>query len=235
MHRLSILLLVAIGVPFAACNGQGPTALATSSNLAGSRAPTSSGPSAAPSSAPSAPTFSAINLSGKGDKIPKFTIPEDAPAIAAITAKGAGNFSVESLAADGSQNDLLVNTIGAYAGTVLFDIGAGEHSVAFKVKATGLWTISIKPITSARAWDTSAKLTGKGDDVVLLSPPAAGLTSISVVASGKGNFVVQTYGLDGTSTLLVNQIGAYSGQVQLPDQSAVLEVNADGSWSIDEQ
>jgi len=228
--------VVAVSLLLAACNGEGPGGGAGNSNYAGSQAPTSSvAPSAGPSAGPSAPTFAPISLSGKGDKVPKFTIPADAPAIALISSKGAGNFSIESLAANGSQNELLVNTIGAYSGTVLFDIGAGEHSVAFKVGATGIWSITIKPITSGRAWDTTTKLTGKGDDVVLLSPPAAGLTAISVVGSGKDNFIIQSYGLDGTSTILVNEIGSYSGVVQLPDQSELLQVNADGAWSVDEQ
>lgn len=224
--------IVAASLLLAACSGAGPD----TSTLHGSQAPASSeAPSLGPSAAPSAPTFAAIRLSGTGDKVAKFEIPADAPAIAVITSKGAGNFSVESLAADGSQNELLVNTTGAYSGTVLFDLGTGEHSVAFKVGAKGAWTIEVKPIITARVWDTSTKLTGKGDDVALVSPPAAGLTSISVTGAGKGNFVVQTYSLDGTSTLLVNEIGVYSGQVQLPDQSALVQVNSDGAWSIDEQ
>ena len=235
VHRSITVLLAAFCLILAACNGEGPAGLPTLGPPGSSGPTVSSGPSAGPSVAPSAPTFAPITLAGKGDKVPKFTIPEDAPAIATITSKGSGNFSVESLATDGSQNELLVNTIGAYAGTVLFDIGSGEHSVAFKIGASGAWAIVIKPITSARIWNTANKLTGKGDDVALVSPPAAGLTSISVVGSGKGNFVVQTYALDGTSTILVNEIGPYSGQVQLPDHSALLQVNADGAWSIDEQ
>ena len=231
--------IVAVSLLLGACNGEGPGGQVGNSNFASdgsSQGPaTSSAPSGGPSAGPTAPTFRPISLSGKGDKVPRFTIPDDAPAIAVVTSKGAGNFSVESLAADGSQNELLVNTIGAYSGTVLFDIGSGEHSVAFKVGATGIWSIVVKPITSARAWDTTTKLTGKGDDVVLLNPPAEGLTSISVIGSGKGNFIVQTYSLDGTSTILVNEIGPYSGQVELPDQSELLQVNADGGWSVDEQ
>jgi hypothetical protein len=233
------LAIVVVSLLLAACNGEGPGGQVGNSNFAGSGASqgptTSSAPSDGPSAGPTAPTFAPINLAGTGDKVPKFTIPADAPAIALISAKGVGNFSVESLAADGSQNELLVNTIGAYSGTVLFDIGTGEHSVAFKVGATGIWSIVVKPITSARTWDTSTKLTGKGDDVVLLSPPAEGLTSISVTGSGKDNLIIQTYGLDGMSTILVNEIGPYSGVVQLPDQAELLEVNADGAWSVDEQ
>jgi hypothetical protein len=139
---------------------------------------------------------------------------------------------VESLAANGTQNELLVNAFGAYSGTVLFDINIGEHSVAFKIEATASWTIIINPVGAARAWDTTKTLTGTDDDVVRLSPPAAGLTPITVIGSGTGNFIVQTYGLDRANTIFLDVAAPYSGEVPLPDLAALLVVNADASWSI---
>ncbi|MDP9271333.1 MAG: hypothetical protein M3P14_10255 [Chloroflexota bacterium] len=93
------------------------------------------------------------------------------PAIATITERGTSNFVVTSLAADGSQNELLVNVIGSYSGTRLFDADAGQHSVAFKVESTGSWTIVIKPVALASAWNPAKALSGRGDNVVRLLPP----------------------------------------------------------------
>ena len=69
------------------------------------------------SSAPPSPAFAEIELEGKGDKIAKFTIPEDTAAIAEFTHKGDANFAVATIDASGEQLDLLVNTIGDYNGT----------------------------------------------------------------------------------------------------------------------
>ena len=160
--------------------------------------------------------------------MPTFTIPEDTAAIAVISHNGASNFAVFSVAADGSENDLLVNAIGGYSGTVLFDENTGVHSVAFEVTADGAWTITVKPVTSARAWDGSSPLNGSGDEVVQISPFISGLTTVTVQHTGSSNFAVFAYSSSGTD-LLVNEIGAYLGEVLLGDGTFLLKVTADGS------
>ncbi len=221
-----LLTVVVAGCAGGTVNGPTPPAGAATATPGSVAATDTPGPTV---------TFKAIALSGKGSKVPKFTIPDGAAAIAVVSYKGSGNFAIESLAADGSDNDLLVNTIGGYTGTVLFDAQAGQHSVAFKVTATGSWTATIKPVTSARTWSGSGKLTGTGDDVVQIVPAASGLVTLAVSGTGTGNFAVVSFGLDGGENLLVNEIGHYSGEVQLPDQAALLQVTADGPWSVAEQ
>jgi hypothetical protein len=162
---------------------------------------------------------------------PDFKIPEDTPAIAKVTYGGSSNFAIAALAADGSTNDLLVNEIGKYTGTVLFDEDVGVHSVAFEITASGKWTIRILPVTSSRPWNTTEKLTGKGDDVVLAVPPTGAFTTATIKHSGESNFAVIAYGAEG-SDLVVNEIGNYSGQVVLPDGTLLLEVTADGAWTV---
>jgi hypothetical protein len=226
MKRLTMILAA---LALAACSG---TNVAAPTGTPGSDATSTPGgavPTDTP--APTAVSFKAITLTGKGDKVVKFTIPTDSAALATATYKGGANFAIETLAADGSQNGLLVNTIGAYSGTTLFDANAGEHSVAFKVTASAAWTIVVKPITAARVWTTRAKLTGKGDDVVQVSPPPSGLATIDVAGTGSENFVVQSYGPNGQD-LLVNEIGKYSGSVQLPDGAFLLTVESNGAWTI---
>ena len=95
--------------------------------------------------------FDAITLTGSGADVVEFAIPETAAAIAAIRHTGSRNFIVESIADDGSTNELLVNEIGDYVGTVLFD--DTDHSVAFAVDADGSWEIIVRPVTEARSWD----------------------------------------------------------------------------------
>ncbi len=74
-----------------------------------------------PTEPPLAEAFKPFTLKGRGNKVAKFRIPEDAAAIATITNKGTSNFVVWTVAADGSTNDLLVNEIGSYKGTHLVD------------------------------------------------------------------------------------------------------------------
>jgi hypothetical protein len=191
-------------------------------------APTEAAAGGAALDGPAAADFAQIDLNGTGAKVAKFTIPETAAGIATITHRGSSNFAVTALASDGSHNALLVNVIGSYSGTVLFD--ETGHSVAFEVDADGPWTISIKPITSARTWNPAAALTGRGDDVVRLSPASDGLVTLSLTHDGESNFAVTSYGADDRS-LLVNEIGPFAGEVALPGGTLLLQVEADGSWS----
>jgi hypothetical protein len=177
------------------------------------------------------PAFSEIVLSGNGDSVPTFTIPSDRAAIARISYSGGSNFAVWSVASDGSYNDLLVNEIGGYTGTVLFDELDGVHSVAFEVTASGPWTIRIQPVTSARSWNGVSPLTGSGDDVALVSPPFSGFTTVTLQHTGSSNFAIWAYSPSDTD-LLVNEIGPYLGDVLVAGGTFLLEVTADGAWTV---
>ena len=114
---------------------------------------------------------------------------------------------------------------------MLFDISSDEHSVALKIEADGAWTANVKPVSSARKWTASGKLSGKGDDVVRVDPPASGLTAATIKHQGKSNFAVTSYSPEG-GDLLVNEIGAFSGEELLPNGTFLLQIEADGAWTV---
>lgn len=179
---------------------------------------------------PAPVTFETITIKGKGNKVAKFKIPEEAVGIATITHSGSRNFIVSTVDASGDETDLLVNEIGKYKGTVLFDESAGAHSVAFKIEASGSWTVVIKPLLSATNWDGVDTLKGSGDAVRELVPPSDGFVTLAMTYKGDGNFIVSAYSPDGIE-LLVNEIDSFKGEVLLPDGTFLLEVSADGPWS----
>ena len=173
------------------------------------------------------PAPSILKMTGRGDKIVKLPA-QDAPTFARITGKGSGNFAVISYIGS-DYDDLLVNEIGSYAGSVYINAGVNR----LKVTATGSWTIEVRPITSSRPWDGVSALTGKGDSVVILTGGASGITTIRNVS--RSNFAVIAYSPEGEYLdLLVNEIGAYSGEVLLPDvDPIVLAISAvGGTWSL---
>jgi hypothetical protein len=236
--RTKVILGVVGGIVVLAAIGSAmgsPTASPGATQPPGATSPVAVATPSAPASsvaATEAPAaFATIKLSGRGDKVAKFTIPAAVAAIASFTNSGSSNFTVESLSADGSTNDLLVNVIGSYRGTVLFDATAGQRTVAFKIGSNGAWTATIRPTSAARAWDGASKASGKGDDVLLVNPPVSGLATATVTHSGSANFVVESYTAD-VSDLLVNEIGKYTGEVQLPDGTMLIAISADGAWRI---
>lgn len=187
----------------------------------------SSEASAEPAVAPTPQPKPIINTAGRGDKVVRFTA-QDAPTVVRITGKGAGNFAVVSYAG-ATYGDLLVNEIGSYAGWVY--VAAGINRL--KISSSGSWTVEMRPITSARSWSGAGPIAGKGDTVVLLSGGASGATTIK--SKGRSNFAVTAYSPEGDYLdLLVNEIGAYNGEVLLPEADPiVLVIHAvGGTWSM---
>ncbi len=123
---------------------------------------------------------------------------------------------------DLNQIDLLVNEIGSYSGTVLIPDGAAS----LEIGADGAWRAEVKPIIAAEQWDGT--FTRQGDDVVFYTGDS-GVADIT--HAGESNFAIFSYPLDGGRELLVNEIGAYTGSVRFPGP-ALLQVSADGEWSI---
>jgi hypothetical protein len=230
-RSIALLLTMALATSIGACSGGSPSS--TTAPGGGGPAAQTDRPVETPGSTePAVVDFKDVVLKGKGKKVAKFKIPEDAVAIAVISHKGRSNFIVHSLDASGELVDGLVNEIGNYTGTVLFDSDAGEHSVAFEIDADGPWTITIKPVGRAPAWDPSKVLKGRGDAVYRLSRPSSGLVTLDLVFKGDGNFIVHGYGSDGFEGL-ANEIDNFSGQVLLPDGTFLMEVIANGgTWTM---
>lgn len=232
--RRTILAVAILALALGGCAGTSasatpaPTAAVSATPLA-TPAPTPSQDTAV--APPNGPDFSPISFKGKGKRVVKFKIPLDSAALAEATHAGSGTFSITSVGADGAHNDVLVNTIGKYTGTVLFDDGIDQHSVAFQVQASGSWTIVIKPIANARKWNGSGTLKGTGDDVVQISPASSGPATLGLTFKGKDDFAITSYSPDG-GELLANETGNFTGKVVLPDGSFLLSVSANGeTWS----
>lgn len=174
------------------------------------------------------PAFADIELSGRGSRVVRFEIPAFEDAIAEVSYAGQRNFIIWSIDEDGDKSDLLVNTIDNYSGTVL--LTGSDHPVGFEITATGNWTITIKPTSSARTWDGTGPIEGRGDDVIRVIPPADDLFTITLTHRGQSNFIIWAY--DGSfPDLVVNEIGRFEGQVLMPD-GELWAITAGGNWSI---
>ena len=173
-----------------------------------------------PTSAPPAPPL--VKTAGKGDKVVKFDA-HDTPSVATFTHKGEANFAVLSYVGT-ERDDLLVNAIGGYAGTVYVNAGVDT----FEITADGNWTVDAKPVTEAKLWHGLARYKGRGDQVLILRNAAN--KSMQIDATGESNFAIVAYDINGERLdLLVNEIGAYSGEVLLPDADRlVLQITGDG-------
>ncbi|MFZ4893610.1 TM2 domain-containing protein [Plantibacter sp. Mn2098] len=170
--------------------------------------------------------FEPIVQTGTGDNL--VTLPAGVKAgIVTASHDGERNFAISVLdASNESTGELLVNTIGAYAGSNVYGFNSFSEGTTLQVTADGNWSITIAPISSA----PSLAEAGAGDAVFLYAGPASKLTATH---DGSRNFFVSeetskafSYGL------LVNEIGAYSGTVPLSAGPSVVSIGADGNWTL---
>jgi hypothetical protein len=131
--------------------------------------------------------------------------------------------------------DLLVNAIEPYEGIRLIDywhLGDEELTTRLEVKATGSWSIEIRPLSSARTLPTPGQIQGTGDEVLVVTgnPDTAHI----VGNAGARYFgVTAYYGPTAMYDLLVNAVAPYEGPVMFSAPNAqLIEVRATGPWSI---
>jgi hypothetical protein len=152
----------------------------------------------------------------------------DEPYIATITHSGEGNFSVWAIDEDGNRLELLVNTIGNYKGVRPLNLTADP--AVLEIDADGDWQVRVQMLDQAPVWN--GKAAGTGPAVLLVDQSGvSGLTTVRITHSGESNFVVWAYG--DTSDLLVNEIGEYSGEELLSAGTVVLDIEADGDWTVE--
>jgi hypothetical protein len=164
-----------------------------------------------------------ISLNGRGQTATNPILLPSVYSKVTFTHNGSGNFAVTVFY--GNDQDLLVNEIGSYKGTLFLNT---DKPVTFDIQADGEWTAYIEGIGETQ----SASFSGTGDNVSeLFVPPSPGAWEIS--HDGKSNFAVLLHCMGG-SDLIVNEIGVFSGStiISFDDGPCLWEVIADGNWNI---
>lgn len=234
----AVAFFLAIGVSTAtvgAISGAGSSVGVDSSLSAAAPSSTPSDPaSEAPPVEPSAePTPEApvvpenMVYSGSGDSVVSIELPDGADqiAIATISHSGSRNFTVWALDSGMNEQDLMVNQIGNYSGTVAFNL-RGNDTTALEVNADGKWTITLRSVLTLKEFSGS-EVSGAGDDVLIYRGDAGVAT---IAHNGSRNFTIWTYG--DRSDLVVNEIGAYNGSVRWSAGPSLVVISADGKWSV---
>lgn len=169
--------------------------------------------------------FDPVEVSGSGDDVVDMVVPDDLPAVLTLSHDGSSNFAVISHTQENERLDLLVNTIGDYSGQRPVNLYDGENVGFLEVTADGPWTVRAVPFSDIERFETSAS--GTGDTVLFVT---GGGGRLAVTHSGESNFVVLSHG--SSRDLLVNEIGTYDGTVLLDGAALVLEIQADGDWTL---
>lgn len=215
-----------VGLISLASNAPRPAAVASSPSAAaeGPSEPPATSPEPEPTTepqAPAAPLVARQDFTGTGDMVLDVNITE-----AAIVTFSCADCTRNTVLKTNGAESLLVNTIGAYAGSHLININVGSMTTQMVVESTGNWSLTIDDVSSAPVADTTTW--GTGDTVVIFTGE---FDAAAIVNQAGSNFVVRAYGDGNWSPLIVNEIGAYSGTVEM-SAPAVVQVISEGDWSI---
>jgi hypothetical protein len=186
----------------------------------------------APTNTPVPPTETPepVVISGNGDDVVAIENKFDIGIVHVVGNSASRFFGIVGYDKNGNMTDLFVNTTDKYDGVRPLDFEEGKNTVSFEVKANGEWIIEVLPISAARIVEVPGKIEGSGDDVVVLTG------SRSVKANIKGNDEGRFFGVIGYGSamdLLVNTTDPYDGTVMVDKGTAVLVIQAIGTWSIE--
>ena len=191
-------------------------------------APTST-PAPTDTPEPTPTPIAPVVITGNGQTVTdKIDVPYQIGTVA-FTHQGRSNFAVKLYTAGSERPELLVNTIGNYQGTRLFQ---GESPAFFEIDADGAWELTLAPLTEDT---TAASAQGTGDWVSgVFAPTDSGPTPYRFTHNGTGNFAVYLHCDGQRPDLLQNEIGAAENEavVRFGDGLCLWEVQADGDWTI---
>lgn len=200
------------------------TSIGTTTTTTTSTTTTTTAPTTTTTTLPAWDTFT---VEGSGDDVIDFVVPNDDPAVLELTHRGSSNFSVVSYTAAGERLDLLVNEIGLYSGARPVNFLTGEEVGELEITANGAWAITVRPLFASPTLEST--FSGTGSEVLLY---LANESRLSLTHNGSSNFVVRAWSAS-ERDLLVNEIGAYEGTVRIDPSALVIEVEADGDWTME--
>lgn len=170
-----------------------------------------------------------VILTGNGDAVVDVDNPFRLARVHIVGNAGGRFFSVDNYGDGSVKYGSLVLTTDPYDGYRPLDFGNDEHTVRFQVQAHGDWTIEILPILSARVLTVPGEFSGMGDDVFLLNGADPDIAHIVGNPSGRF-FSVTAWGSRRSSLVLTTD--HYDGQVIVPGDTVVVEVQGYGDWTI---
>lgn len=174
------------------------------------------------------PTSARQEFEGHGDEVLTVELSRGL-ALLTFTHHGSRNFIVWIRGAD---DDLLVNTIGAYEGRRSFASGGGRFLL--DIRADGAWKVAVEEPRNQLS-GPRPPYGGTGDDVTPFFHLGVGVHIAEFSHTGTRNFIVWLIDEQGRQVdLLANEIGPYSGRGSFRLRESGLyafSVSADGQWA----
>jgi hypothetical protein len=208
-------------------NGTGEIVTATATiNDYGEIEMAAAGDGPAPTTPTTAPSTVLASYSGDGSAAQPVD-PITAPTIVRVTHDGSGEFSVQPQHGGVAAGDPLITTTGPADGRYL--VGLGGTISAFAVTADGAWTLELHAASTALPLAPGSPVSGDTPDVVAYASTDPGPATVEY--AGPGPIVIRAV-TSGGPAVIVDEAGAFTGDITLPAGPAHLLVDAIGPWTI---
>lgn len=183
------------------------------------------------SSEPAGPTtttlgYEAFTISGAGNDIVDLSAPGDLATVLHITHDGQSGFTVRTIDDNSEPIETLVDTEGAYDGSRAVNLILGDVISGLEIVADGTWTVTATYLGDLER--RSGEAEGTGDDVLLMD---VSNPEMVIVYNSESDFSVFMWAFE-TQRYLVNQPGPLELTVSVPVGGLVIEVTAEGDWSL---
>ena len=171
-------------------------------------------------------TFDPVTVDGSGDQV--VPLPDGVEA-ALITVEGAEDYTtVNALNADGEDyGDMYLFLPAGETGQGAVGVSDYDTVTDINVEADGDWSMTFEPIASADVFPES----GSSPAYYLYDGPGG---TADFEYTGEANIIINQYSA-GYDNLVVNEIDAYSGTVELDPGPSLMRVIATGDWTLTPQ
>ena len=173
-------------------------------------------------------------IRGNGDDVTEPLSLRTGLLVVGATHRGAAHFAVEVVGPEGNPSELLVNTLGFYAGGRAMAVRSGMHRI--QIIASGEWELLVEQPVADDAEAPPITHEGAGDFVLGPFLLSAHPSQVTMTHGGTSNFLMTLLALDGTHrSLLANEIGEYQGSTTMRlerDGVYFVDVRADGEWTL---
>ena len=154
--------------------------------------------------------------------------------VVGATHRGNAHFAVEVVGPEGTPRELLVNTLGFYAGGRAMPVRSGLHHI--QIVASAEWELFVEQPSADGAVAPPTTHEGAGDLVLGPFRFSTRPSQATMTHRGTANFLMTLLALDGTHwSLLANEIGEYQGTTTMRlerDGVYFVDVRADGEWAL---
>jgi hypothetical protein len=135
--------------------------------------------------------------------------------------------------AETGDEELLVNIIGDFDGTVATNVPAGEYLL--DIQADGSWEVTVEQPRFSQAEVESLPADVEGKDYAVLGPyQFEGVTRFTIDAETDSNVIVYLKDHRGTTVdILVNEIGPHEGSTTIRQSGVgIIYVETEKSWTV---